>query len=108
VIRAFGAAAALADKRPPGSVLYVEPHFSLCERFSGNSKASRRNSSPASVVVPVLKSVNAAFGKLLADSQIFSHNREPAKFEHVSARFGHSAHLLPSDFSEAQSFPLRL
>jgi hypothetical protein len=42
------------------------PHFSLSERFSRNSKVPRRNSStvssPGSVVVAVLKSMNAAFG----------------------------------------------
>src|ERR1035437_7218471 len=42
--------------------------------------------------------------KLLPDGKIFGRNCEPAKFEHVSARFGHSSGLLPSDFTDAHSF----
>src|SRR6266849_3695292 len=44
--------------------------------------------------------------ELLPDRQIFRRNREPPEPEHVPARLGHSAHLLPSDFIDQSSFSL--
>ena len=43
--------------------------------------------------------------ELLPDRQIFRGNREPTEPEHVSARFGHSAGLLPCDFIDQSFFP---
>ena len=45
---------------------------------------------------------------LLPDGNIFRSNRQPAKFEHVAAWFGHHSDLRPGDFIDSQSFPLRL
>ena len=42
--------------------------------------------------------------ELLPDSKVFRGHCEPAECEHVSARFGHSARLLPCDFIDHQSF----
>jgi hypothetical protein len=44
--------------------------------------------------------------ELLPDRQIFRRNREPPEPEHVSARLGHSARLLPCDFIDQSFFPL--
>jgi len=46
--------------------------------------------------------------KLLPDGQVFRRNREPTKSVHLPAGLGHSSDLLPSDFIDGQSFPLRL
>src|SRR5450631_2209996 len=43
--------------------------------------------------------------ELLPDRQIFRRNREPPEPEHVSARLGHSARLLPCDFIDQSFFP---
>src|SRR5450631_330505 len=43
--------------------------------------------------------------ELLPDRQILRGNREPTEPEHVSARFGHSAGLLPCDFIDQSFFP---
>jgi hypothetical protein len=44
--------------------------------------------------------------KLLPDGKIIRSNRQPAKFEHVSARFGHQSDLCPGDLIDGQlDFP---
>jgi hypothetical protein len=41
---------------------------------------------------------------LLPDDKILRRNPKPAKFEHVSAWFGHQSDLCPGDFIDSQSF----
>jgi hypothetical protein len=39
---------------------------------------------------------------LFPDREIVGGDHQPAKFEHISARFGHSSDLRPSDFIDDQ------